>query len=181
MNSWIKNTLKISSYEEMNKLAALAPPGSDGLLFHPFGNGAERIFENKNPGAGLKNLQFNRHNTSHMLRAAQEGIAFAFNYGMEIMDEMNARPRIVRAGETNMFLSPLFRQIFTSVTGTVLELYQTDGSQGAARGAALGVRYYSGFKEAFQKLERRMTVAPDKKTAPIYKEAYLEWKKHLKK
>ena len=181
LNSWLKKTLAISSYETMNELAAQAPAGSDGLLFHPFGNGAERIFENINLGASMKNLQLNIHQTPHVLRAAQEGIVFALHYGFQIMQEMGVQPKIVRACEANMFLSPVFREVFASTTETVLELYQTDGSQGAARGAALGAGYYSNLTETFHKLEKRMTIEPNKKLVSRYKDAYSHWLQHLNK
>lgn len=181
LNSWLKKTLNISSYEKMNELAAQAPPGSEGLLFHPFGNGAERILENAHPGAQLKNLQLNIHNTSHLCRAAQEGIVFALNYGFQIMKEMGVSPKVIRAGEANLFLSPVFREAFATVTETTLELYNTDGSQGAARGAAIGAGFYSNFTEAFQKLEKRMSVEPNKKLMSNYKDAYANWLQHLNK
>lgn len=181
LNSWLKKTMSMSSYDKMNELAAKAPAGSAGLLFHPFGNGAERILENGNVGAALKNLQFNIHQTPHLLRAAQEGIVFALHYGFQIMNEMGITPKIVRAGEANMFLSPLFREAFATLTGTVLELYNTDGSQGAARGAAVGAGFYTGPAEAFIKLERKMIIEPNTKLISNYKDAYGHWLQHLNK
>jgi xylulokinase len=163
----------------MNELASKVPVGSEGLLFHPFGNGAERILENRQTGATMTNLQFNIHRTEHLCRAAQEGIVFALYYGLRIMNEMGIKPTMIRAGEANMFLSPVFREAFATVTETPLELYDTDGSQGAARGAAVGAGYYSGFQEAFQKLEKRMTVLPNNKLISNYKDAYGRWLEHL--
>jgi xylulokinase len=181
LNSWLKRSLGISSYEKMNALASKVAPGSEGLLFYPFGNGAERILEDRNPGASLKNLHFNNHQPAHLCRAAQEGIVFALNYGLQIMNGMGIKATVVRAGEANMFLSPVFRKTFATVTGTTLELYNTDGSQGAARGAAIGSGFYTGFPEAFRKLEKRMTVEPDKRSISNYKDAYGRWLEHLNK
>ncbi len=162
-------------------MAAQAPAGAEGLHFYPFGNGAERILENKDIGASLNNLQFNTHNISHVLRSSQEGIAFALNYGLQIMRAMQLKAKVIRAGEANMFLSPLFRQVVASVTGTVIELYKTDGAQGAARGAAVGSGYYSNFAEAFQKLQKAGTTEPDKHLTNKYHDAYNNWLTGLNK
>jgi xylulokinase len=130
---WIKENLirnETISYDEMNNMALNTPIGSDGITVLPFGNGAERILENQNPGAQFTGVHFNRHNTGHLLRAAQEGIVHSMNYGFEIMKAIEINPGTVKAGRANMFLSPLFREAFVNTTGTVLELYRTDGSEG---------------------------------------------------
>lgn len=184
LNSWLKQFISTGnevSYAQMNELAAKAPAGSEGLQIFPFGNGAERIFENRNIGASIKNFHFNTHSTSHMLRAAQEGIVFALNYGFDIMRGMGVQAKVVRAGEANMFLSPLFRNTFAAVTGTTVELYDTDGACGAARGAAIGYGYYKNFKEAFQSLEKKATIEPDIQLAAVYQDAYQKWLQELNK
>ena len=184
LNSWLRRFLSTGStitYENMNHLAAKAPAGSGGLFFYPFGNGAERIFDNKNIGASLQNFQFNTHHAPYVIRAAQEGIVFALNYGLGIMNDMGIRPKVIRAGEANMFLSPVFRTALSSLTGTVIELYNTDGSQGAARGAGVGLGYYKNFNEAFKSLKKIRSIEPDKKLSGIYQGAYRNWLIHLKK
>jgi xylulokinase len=149
LNSWLKNTVMGGKdYPEMNALAAAAPIGSQGLVMIPYGNGAERTLENKNIGASVHNLDLNTHHLGHLLRAGQEGIVFALNYGMEVMKQMGIRIDTVRAGKANMFLSPLFAQTFATVTGAMVELYNTDGSQGACRGAGIGAGIYRSPKEA---------------------------------
>jgi xylulokinase len=178
LNSWLKKTLSNNdeiSYDRMNQLAAKAPVGADGLTIFPFGNGAERILENKNTGAQLRGLDFNRHDTTHLLRAGQEGIVFALNYGFDIMKDMGMNMETVRAGHSNMFLSPLFREAFVNVTGTTLELYNTDGSQGAARGAGLGAGIYQDYDEAFQGLEVKEVTEPEPDKAAAYTDAYSKW------
>lgn len=178
LNGWMKRFLNTGgkiTYDKMNQLAQQAPVGSDGLLFYPFGNGAERVFENRNPGAALQNFHFNTHHPNHLLRAAQEGIVFALNYGLDIMKDMDIRPKVIRAGESNMFLSPVFRQALASLTGTAIELYNTDGAQGAARGAAVGYGFYRNYKEAFRNLNKIHTVEPDKHLSKIYRETYAHW------
>jgi xylulokinase len=181
LNSWLRNTLLqgTMSYPEMNSIAAKAPIGSDGLLCLPFGNGAERMLCNEDPGASFKGLQFSRHGMSHFIRSSQEGIVFSLYYGMEIMEILGVSLKNIRAGEANMFLSPIFRETFASVSGATVELYNTDGAQGAARGAGLGLGYYKNREEAFVGLTAVQTIEPDTTKADQYKEAYGRWKEAL--
>jgi len=177
---WLKQEmLGELSYSAMNELAASAPVGSDGLLILPFGNGAERVLKNNNIGASIHNLNFNVHQRPHILRAALESIAFALNYGIEVMREMGIEVNTVRAGNSNLFLSPLFRSVFSTVTGTRVELYNTDGSQGAARGAGLGVKLYASYKEAFTGLQCIECIEPDSSVSSSYSDVYHRWKDTL--
>ena len=169
------------SYDDMNKMAAGVAPGSDGLSILPFGNGAERMLGNKDIGARITGLNFNIHTNAHMFRAAQEGIAFSFRYGLDIMKEVGIDPQVIRAGEANMFLSKVFREVLSCITGTVIHLYNTDGSIGAARGAGIGCGYYKSEKEAFNGLVSVGVTEPDKSRSGIYEIAYLKWKELLTK
>jgi xylulokinase len=180
LNSWLqKNIMHGTSYEEMNEMAMQAPIGADGLSFIPFGNGAERIMENNDIGARLSGLNFNRHNQSHILRAGQEGIVFALNYGFNIMKEMGMELHTIRAGHANMFLSPLFREAFANITSATVELYNTDGAQGAARGAGVGAGIYANFEEAFKGLKSIETIEPSPPLFGAYEDAYENWLKNL--
>jgi xylulokinase len=182
LNRWLKNTLAGVTYKEMDQMAfEEAPPGSAGLFFYPYGNGAERTLGNKNLGAALYGLDLNVHSRPHLLRAAQEGIVFALNYGVEIMKQMGLEVDTVKAGRANMFLSPLFREVFAMVTGACVELYNTDGAQGAARGAGVGAGIYRDSKEAFVGLTPAGVTEPDAAKAAQYKEIYQEWAAILKK
>lgn len=178
-NSWLKANTGRASYETMNELADKIPVGSDGLTILPFGNGAERMLENKNIEAQIHGLNFNRHTQSHLYRAAQEGIVFALNYGFEVMKGMGMELKTIRAGKANMFLSPVFCSAFATTIGTTVELYNTDGSQGAARGAGVGAGIYSNFEEAFQGLKTVETIEPDSSKKASYDEAYYHWKDTL--
>jgi len=182
LNSWIKKNIGNNdfSYDQMNAAAAQISIGSDGLNILPFGNGAERMLENKMIGSHFENLDFNRHTTAHIFRAAQEGIVFSFRYGMDIMKkEVGINPSVIRAGKANMFLSPLFCEALATVTGATIELSETDGSLGAARGAAVGSGYYKDFKEAFKSLTKIAVVEPKKSLIEQYSEAYDKWLKIL--
>ena len=177
LNSWLqKNVFAGLSYSEMNKIAASAPVGSDGLQCYPFGNGAERVLENNDPGAMIKNLHFNRHDRSHMARAAQEGIVFALYYGIEIMINMGLQIKKVRAGKANMFLSDLFSEAFANTTGASIELFNTDGAQGAARAAGLGIGLYKSTEECFRGLSVLKKIEPNPLLQKQYGEAYQNWK-----
>lgn len=177
LNSWLRNQVLRRSvgYDEMNLLAHEAPIGSDGLVCLPFGNGAERMLENADLGASFHGLQLTRHGLPHLIRAAQEGIVFALYYGIQIMESVGVGLQTIRAGEANMFLSPLFRDTLANLTGATIELYNTDGAQGAARGAGLGLGIYKNAQEAFTGLHVTKTIDPDMRTQQAYREAYERW------
>jgi len=183
LNSWLNKTIgnKAFSYEEMNQKAAEIAIGSEGLSILPFGNGSERVLQNKNIGAQISGLGFNTHTEAHLFRAAQEGIVFSFKYGMEIMEEIGIKAQVIRAGKANMFLSPVFRETLAGVSGATIELYNTDGSIGAARGAGIGSGYYASEKEAFASLKKLETVTPDTSKKAQYEDAYQNWKRQLDK
>jgi len=180
-NRWIKNiTGNNASYIEMNESADKINIGSDGVIIIPFGNGAERIFENKIPGAQICNLDLNRHGTAHLYRASQEGIAFAFRYGLDIMRENGMNPQIIRAGKANMFLSPVFIKSFVNTLNTPVELYNNDGSAGAAIGAGIGAGFYKNAKEAFTHF-KPLSISHPGKEINQYNELYENWKMLLQK
>ncbi len=182
LNAWLKRMVGENlSYEEMNKLASNVTIGSEGLSILPFGNGAERVLNNKNIGSVLSGINFNIHQKGHLLRAAQEGIVFSFNYGMEIMKNIGINPSVIRAGKANMFLSPIFRDTLAGISGATIELYNTDGSVGAARGAGIGSGYYKSSAEAFTNLKKLDTIEPDISNKAEYAEAYENWKNGLEK
>lgn len=177
--SWLRQTLgeagATPSYPQLNALAQAVPVGSDGLLFHPFGNGAERIFQNKNVGAQLCNLDFNRHGLGHMVRAAQEGIVFSLNQGFDVLKSLGGSCEVVRAGKGNMFLSDVFAQTFANTTQAAVEMFETDGAEGAARAAALGSGYYASANEAFTGLIRLNLIEPNAQAFAEYQDAYQAW------
>ena len=176
LNSWMRHNLEPEgiSYADMNEMAASVPIGSDGVSILPFGNGAERLLENRDAGCSMHGLNFNRHSKAHLLRAAQEGIVFSFQYGIEIMEQMGLQVNKIHAGLANMFQSKVFRDTLAGVTGATIELYNTDGSVGAAKGAGLGAGIYKNTQEAFSTLERLAVVTPDHQDQ--YKAAYQRWK-----
>ncbi len=182
LNAWMKRTVAPEGigYAEMNDLAESVPVGAEGLSIIPFGNGAERVLQNENPGASVHGINFNIHKKAHMLRAAQEGIAFSFAYGMEIMTGMGMDIKTIKAGHANLFLSPLFRRTLAAVTGATIELYETDGSVGAAYGAGIGAGIYKDSDDAFKTLKHIATEEPVSDTA-AYVEAYKRWKSYLEK
>lgn len=175
-NSWMRKLIGEDdlTYENMNQMAANVPVGSKGLLFLPFGNGAERMFRDKDVGATIHRLNFNAHSKVELLRAVQEGVAFAFKYGIEIMQSLQIHPNVLRAGAANMFLSPVFCKTLASVAGVTIELYNTDGAQGAARAAAVGAGLVPSMKDAFKGLARVQIVEPDTNEGE-YRDAYQAW------
>ena len=177
LNTWIKNNVAPEgiSYAEMNELAAAIPVGSEGVSIVPFGNGAERVLGNKEPNCSIHGVNFNRISKAHLIRAAHEGIAFSFKYGMDIMNQMGIETKTIRAGHANLFLSPIFRQTLANITGATIELYNTDGSVGAARGAGIGAGIYKNPEEAFANLKKIMVITPQSDEAEATMEAYKQW------
>lgn len=182
LNSWIKKNVVPEgiSYAEMNQLADKVAVGSNGVTILPFGNGAERVLQNREIGCSMHGINFNIHNRNHIIRAAQEGIVFSFYYGMEIMKQIGLEIRRIHAGHANMFLSQVFRTTLASVSGASIDLVDTDGAMGAAKGAGMGVGIYKNNDEAFGTLKTIEIVNPANDRTP-YLEAYERWKECLEK
>jgi xylulokinase len=185
LNSWLRKMARGEgdpyAYDRINSIAAGAPIGAEGLTVLPFGNGAERVLEDKNINSSFFGLDFNQHGQAHMFRAAQEGIVFALKYGFDVLQGMGLKTQVIRAGNANMFLSPLFREAFVNTIGARLELYDTDGSKGAALGAGVGAGIYGAFEEAFRGLKLIRSEDPVAAKADAYAAAYDRWLKQLKK
>lgn len=178
MYSWIKKVCGENlSYKEMDAKASKINPGSDGLFILPFGNGAERMLQNKMIGAHISNLDLNKHTNAHIFRAIQEGIAFAFRYGLDIMRENDLHPTIIRAGKANLFLSDVFIQSFVNATGVAVELYENDGSVGAALGAGIGAGIYKSYSDAYSNFKPLGKFEPS--NVELYDKLYIGWKKLL--
>ena len=179
LNSWIRRNVAPDglTYPQMDALAAEIPIGSEGVSILPFGNGAERLLENADKGCSIHGVDFNRHNRNHLVRAAQEGIVFSFQYGMEIMEQMGLKVDKIHAGDANMFKSKVFRETLAGVSGATIELFDTDGAAGAAKGAGIGAGIYKDSREAFSTLERLDVVYPAQEA--LYREAYEKWKSYL--
>jgi xylulokinase len=181
LNAWMRRTVAPEgiSYAEMNEMMAAVPIGSEGVSVIPFGNGAERVLENREVGASIHGINFNKHTKAHLMRAAQEGIVFSFCYGMEIMRQMGMQIQKIHAGKANMFLSDIFRQTLASTSGATIELLETDGSVGAAKGAGMGCGLYKDHDEAFASLKRLAVIEPDLARRDEYLAAYERWKSLL--
>ena len=181
LNAWMRRTVAPEgiSYAEMNEMMAAVPIGSEGVSVIPFGNGAERVLENREVGASIHGINFNKHTKAHLMRAAQEGIVFSFCYGMEIMRQMGMQIQKIHAGKANMFLSDIFRQTLASTSGATIELLETDGSVGAAKGAGMGCGLYKDHDEAFASLKRLAVIEPDVARRDEYLAAYERWKSLL--
>lgn len=181
LNAWMRRNVAPEgiSYSDMNDMMASVPVGSDGITIIPFGNGAERVLENKEIGCSIHGVNFNKHGKAHLMRAAQEGIVFSFCYGMEVMQQMGMDIHKIHAGKANMFLSELFRNTLAGVSGATIELYETDGSVGAAKGAGMGCGIYKDHDEAFATLKKLAVIEPYEKRRAEYLQAYSLWKETL--
>ncbi|MCL7762485.1 FGGY family carbohydrate kinase [Polaribacter sp. Z014] len=175
---WLLNNLAVDSYEEMNNLASEIPVGSDGVCLIPFGNGAERMLNNKEIGTRIVNMNLNNHHIGHLCRAALEGIAFSFVYGMEILKSDGIKPSVIRAGNDNLFRSEIFANTVATLIEQEIEIYNTTGAIGAARAADLHKGDFEAFGKAIMDNDHVMTFMPFKDKKP-YQEAYNNWKKEL--
>ncbi|HTF16666.1 MAG TPA: FGGY family carbohydrate kinase [Chryseolinea sp.] len=184
-NSWLRKQAQsggaLLTYDQINKIAAGAPVGSDGITILPFGNGAERMLEDKNINGSVHGVNFNRHSQAHLFRAAQEGIVYALRYGFDVLKDMGVSSTVIRAGNANMFLSPLFREAFVNTTRARLELYDTDGAKGAALGAGVGAGLYGSFEEAFKGLKIIRAEEPRSDLSELYEQSYMHWSMVLKR
>ncbi|MDR1653763.1 MAG: carbohydrate kinase [Prevotellaceae bacterium] len=182
LNSWLKRNIAPQgiSYNDMNALASKSPVGSKGLTVIPFGNGAERILENRETNCSIHGINFNIHTQADIIRAAQEGIVFSFQYGMEIMKAMGMNISVIRAGNANMFLSPVFRQTLANISGASIELYDTDGAAGAAKGAGIGAGIYKDNNEAFGSLAKLAVIEAESACQSECRAAYERWKGYLR-
>ena len=183
LNAWIRRNVAPEgiSYSDMNVMMENIPIGSEGVSIIPFGNGAERVLENREIGCSIHGVNFNKHSKAHIMRAAQEGIVFSFCYGMEVMQQMGMDIKKIHAGRANMFLSDIFRQTLAGVSGATIELYETDGSVGAAKGAGIGCGIYKDNNEAFATLKKLAVIEPDAQKRDEYLAAYARWKETLAK
>ncbi len=179
MNRWARSFFGAEvSYQQMNEEARKISPGSEGLLVLPFGNGAERMLNNRQIGAQIVGIDVNRHSRAHIFRATQEGIACAFRYGLDIMRENGMDPTVIRAGKANMFMSTVFTETFVNATGVPVELYRNDGSVGAALGAGIGDKVFISIKEAFTNMRPVQTIEPANNK---FEHIYQQWKDLLQK
>lgn len=180
LNRWTKNLFGSAlSYAKMNAEAAHVKIGAQGLRILPFGNGAERMLNNKLIGVHFHRIDLNVHQQGHIFRAVQEGIAFAFRYGLDIMRSNGLNPTVIRAGKANLFLSNLFLETFVNSTGVPVELYENDGSVGAALGSGIGAKTFSTPAEAFSNSKALQLVEPS--TTAIYEPLYQDWLHFLNK
>jgi xylulokinase len=180
LNSWLKKLAGgLLGYEQMNRAAMNIKAGSNGLKIFPFGNGAERMLGNKNVKAHIRDIDLNVHNNTHLFRAAQEGIAFAFRYGLDIMKENGFSARVIRAGKANMFLSDVFTNSLVNTLDVPVELYNCDGSMGAAIGAGIGAGVYASAKDAFANFKPVQLIQQEQ--ARQYNDLYEDWKNTLEK
>ena len=182
LNSWMHHHLTPDlDYPDMDRVASSVPIGSDGLVVMPFGNGAERVLQNKEIGCSIHGLNFNKHEAKHILRASQEGIVFSFCYGMDIMKQMGLDIQHIHAGRANMFKSALFCDTLATVSGAMIDVYKTDGADGAAKGAGMGIGIYQNHDQAFATLECIAHIEPLTAQKDEYQAAYLCWKNLLEK
>ncbi len=173
--AWMRRMLGDLSYGHMEELASRAPVGSDGLAIIPFGNGAERMLGNQPSSASIHGIQLNRHDQSHLIRAALEGLAFSYAHGIEKMRALGVEIHHFRVGNDNLFQSEIFAQSLADLSQCEIEVIECSGAVGAARGGAHG----GGHQLAIQD-QIHFTYSP-RPLSDSLSEAYQQWSDILQK
>lgn len=174
---WLRQTVGQGniSYPDMERLAASVPVGADGLRILPFGNGAERMLVNLDPGAQVNNLQLNRHSAAHLYRAGLEGIAFSFVYGVQILKEMGLDISVMRVGNDNLFQSAVFSKTIATLLGCSIDVVQTTGAVGAAKAAGVATGIYPNIEAAMAGVTVTGRYEPEFERVGEYRAAYAAW------
>lgn len=177
--SWMRREVgKNCPYLEMNELADNVPIGSEGLVILPFGNGAERMLNNQSFGSTMRHLNFNLHSNGHLFRAALEGIAFSFVYGMGILKDDGVDLKIIKAGNDNLFRSQIFSETIATLVDAEIHIVDTTSAVGAARAAAFGNGMYNSLRDALNTNKLVKTYKPQENKQE-YLNAYNLWLKEL--
>lgn len=178
--AWMRKHVAASgqTYENMEAQLKNIPVGSEGLIILPFGNGSERILNDKMMGARIDNLQFNRHTQAHLFRAALEGIVFSFTYGMEILQSIGITPSTIKVGNDNLFLSDTFTSSLSNLLQCNIEMYDTTGAVGAAKASTVAIGVYKSIDEAIAEMKPIKTTEY-KSDNSQYQDAYNQWTQQL--
>jgi xylulokinase len=178
--AWMRKQVAASgqTYETMEKQLNGIPVGSEGLMIFPFGNGSERILNDKMMGARIDNLQFNRHTQDHLFRAALEGIVFSFAYGMEILQSIGILPTTIKVGNDNLFLSDTFTSSMANLLQCNIEMYDTTGAVGAAKASTVAIGIYASIDEAIDDM-KPIKITEFRSDNRQYIDAYGQWSDQL--
>ncbi|MCC6410776.1 MAG: carbohydrate kinase [Saprospiraceae bacterium] len=175
MYRWLRRETGTEDYPVLENMAAKVPAGADGLRVLPFGNGVERMLQNRPCGARVLGLDVNRHSRAHLLRAGLEGIACAFRYGVDIMRENGLEPRVLRVGPDNLFRSAVFSQSIADLCKVRIDVVAGNGAWGAAVGAGYGAYIYHSHQEALGEVKAEKTYEPQDDSEALYS----SWKSQL--
>lgn len=159
-------------YRRVESLVKSVPPGSEGVMFHPylFPGGERGPFVKPTARASFTGLSLN-HSAKHLLRAVYEGVALAT---LDCYRHMPIEPKIVylSGGGAN---SPIWCQIIADCLGKPVSV--PDGSQFGAKGAALNVGiavdYYGDAREGVSRaVKMDRFYQPDAARTKLYGQLY---------
>ncbi len=172
---WLLQLSGEVSYEKLNQMALKAPIGCNGLQVFPFGNGAERILDNKIVNGHIRNINFNIHDNNHMVRATLEGIAFALIHGIEILKNDGVVIENLKVGNDNLFLSEVFSKTMANILGITIQMLQATGAEGAAKAGIAGDN--GGQNDDIIKITK--TIDPDPESQNQSIDSFKNWEKQL--
>jgi gluconokinase len=157
-------------YAWFDELAAMVPPGADGLLCLPYLLGERAPLWDPELRGAFVGLSI-RHGQGHVLRALLEGVAFQLATVLGLVEGLG-RPVAALRADGGFTRSRLWLQIMADVLGRPLELPRT--LEGACRGAALLALEALGLGDAFALASATpvdRTIRPDAATVATYRDA----------
>jgi len=163
-------------FDELVELAASAPPGSEGLIFHPYLMGERTPYWD--PALRGDFIGIGHHHTpSHFARAIMEGVAYSLRECAETVDSLgvaSVERKLLGGGSR----SELWGQILADVLGRPLvKPAVEDAAFGAALLAGISVGLFPGWAEAVRSCVRDIrTFEPDEKTKALYQAYFKEYR-----
>ena len=170
--TWFRDTFA-STYEELLQEAGDGPPGSQGLVYMPWLEGAGTPCPDASARAGFLGLTL-RHNRGHMVRALMEGVAFDLRHSLECFNSLDLPIEAVRMGEGGS-RSVLWRQILADVFGRDLQLIETEDLSAIGAGilASVGAGIFPDYAAACGAVVKLgETVHCDAERVAFYEEEY---------
>ena len=160
------------AYDLMDKMAAKVPPGSGGLLFHPYLIGEGSPYWDPYLKGSFFGVTL-RHRREHLYRAVLEGVAFSLRDGFSVFEDLRmskSEVRLIGGGSK----SKVWAQIVCDVLGArLLKPLGGDASYGAALLGGVGAGIFRNNEEACDRCVKiGETLEPDLQRHRLYEEMF---------